>query len=125
MKFAYAALAIVAIMLAAPGLHARAKKIKPVVDDQPIHVRHFSGTVVDSRGMTVEYATVEVHNAKTHQLLASTFADSKGYFTFDDKKYGKKIELRILQKGFKPVQYTALLRPFGDQHLRLTISAAN
>jgi hypothetical protein len=128
-KLRHISLAIIATALAIPGLHARSKKnppaVAPVVEDQPIHVRHFAGTVYDSRGMTVEYATVEVHNPKTHQLLASTFADSKGYFTFDDKKYGKKIEIRILQKGFNPAQYTALLRPFGDQHLHLTISPAN
>ena len=123
MKLRHIAPALLALAIASATLHAQGNET--VVYEQPIHVRHFAGTVYDSRGMTVEYATVEVHNPKTHQLLASTFADSKGYFTFDDKKYGKRIEIRILQKGFKPAQYTAMLRPFGDQHLRLTIAIAN
>jgi hypothetical protein len=92
--------------------------------EHPMHVRHFSGTVVDQRGMTVEYATVELRSPKDHRVLASTFADGRGFFAFDDKKYGKRVLLRVIQKNFDMVQYTAVLRPFGEEHLRLKISAA-
>jgi hypothetical protein len=93
-----------------------------VVHNQPLHVRHFSGTIVDAKGMTIEYATVELRDPKTHRVLASTFADGKGFFAFDDKKYGKRIELRVAQKGFTATQYTAMLRPFGDEHIHLVLS---
>jgi hypothetical protein len=95
-----------------------------VVHTLPLHVRHFSGTIVDARGMTIEYATVELRDPKTHRVLASTFADGKGFFAFDDKKYGKRVELRVVQKGFTAAQYTAMLRPFGDEHIRMVLTAA-
>jgi hypothetical protein len=95
-----------------------------VIHGRPLHVRHFSGTIVDARGMTVEYATVELRDPKTHRVLASTFADGKGFFSFDDKKYGKRVELRAVQKGFNATQYTAMLRPFGDEHIHMVLSAA-
>jgi Carboxypeptidase regulatory-like domain len=95
-----------------------------VVHTQPLHVRHFSGTIVDAKGMTIEYATVELRDPKTHRVLASTYADGKGFFAFDDKKYGKRIELRVVQKGFTAAQYTAMLRPFGDEHIHMVLSPA-
>jgi hypothetical protein len=95
-----------------------------IVHESPLHVRHFAGTVVDSRGMTVEYATVELRDPRDHRVLASTFADGKGNFIFDDKKYGKRVEIRAFQKGFNIVQYTVMRRPFGDMHIRLVLSAA-
>ena len=64
----------------------------------------------------------ELRDPKTHRVLASTFADGKGFFAFDDKKYGKRIELRVAQKGFTATQYTAMLRPFGDEHIHLVLS---
>lgn len=96
-----------------------------VVHERPLHVRHFAGSIVDARGLTVEYATVELHSAKDHHLVASTYADAQGNFAFDDKKYGKRIELRAYQKGFRVTQYTAMRRPFGDLHMRLVLPAAN
>ena len=95
-----------------------------VAHERPLHVRHFAGTVVDSKGMTVEYATVELRDPRDHHVLASTFADGKGNFSFDDKKYGKRAEIRAFQKGFNVVQYTVMLRPFGDVHIRVVLSAA-
>ncbi len=103
-------------------LHGQGSEV--VVHQRPIHVRHFAGKIVDVKGMTVEYATVELHDLKTHRLLASTFADGKGYFAFDDKKYGKRIELRVIQKGFDVAVYTVMLKPFGDQQIRLVITVA-
>ena len=95
-----------------------------IAHEIPLHVRHFAGTVVDSKGMTVEYATVELHDVRNHRMLATTFADGKGNFSFDDKKYGKRVEIRAFQKGFNIVQYTVMRRPFGDIHIRLVLSAA-
>jgi hypothetical protein len=115
-----AALVILAQCLAA---HAQGNEV--MVYEQPIHTRHFSGTIVDPRGMTVEYATVELRSPKDHHLLASTFADGHGFFSFDDRKYGKRVVLRVIQKNFDMVQYTAILRPFGEEHLRLKITIAN
>lgn len=92
-----------------------------VVHERPLHVRHFAGTIVDQTGMWVEYATVELRDPKTHRVLASTFADAKGFFSFDDKKYGKKIEIRAFAKGLNASQYTATLRPFGDQQMRIVL----
>jgi len=95
-----------------------------IMHEVPLHVRHFSGTVVDSRGMTVEYATVELRDPKDHHVLASTFADGRGNFSFDDKKYGKRVEIRAFQKNFNITQYTAMRRPFGDLHIRLVLTPA-
>ena len=113
-----------ALLILAPCFAAHAQGNEVMVYEQPIHTRHFSGTIVDQRGMTVEYATVELRSPKDHHVLASTFADGRGFFTFDDKKYGKRVLLRVIQKNFDMAQYTAILRPFGDEHLRLKITAA-
>jgi len=96
-----------------------------VVHERPLHVQHFSGSIVDSKGLMVEYATVELRSPKDHHLLASTYADAQGNFSFDDKKYGKRIEIRAIQKGFNVTQYTAMYRPFGDVHMHLVLTAAN
>ena len=96
-----------------------------IVHKYPLHVRHFAGWVVDLRGMTVEYATVELRDPKNDRVLASTFADGKGYFFFDDKKYGKQVEMRASQKGFNIAQYTVVRKPFGDVHVRIVLLAAN
>jgi len=95
-----------------------------LIHERPLHVRHFSGSVVDSKGMMVKYATVELCSPKDHHVLASTFADGNGYFSFDDRKYGKRVEIRVSQKGFNPSRYTAMIRPFGDQHMRLVLHVA-
>ena len=96
-----------------------------IAHERPLHVRHFSGTIVDSKGMSIQYATVELHDARNHRLLASTFADGQGNFYFDDKKYGKRVEIRASQKGFNATQYIVMRRPFGDMHIRLVLSTAN
>ena len=96
-----------------------------VVHDRPLHVQHFSGSIVDSKGLMVEYATVELRSPKDHRLLASTYADAQGNFTFDDKKYGKRVEIRAIQKGFNVTQYTAMRRPFGDTRMHIVLTVAN
>ena len=117
------ALVLAVLYLSCATLRGQGNEV--IVHESPVHVRHFAGTVVDSRGMTVEYATVELHDPRDHHVIASTFADGKGNFNFDDKKYGKRVEIRAFQKGFNIVQYTVMRRPFGDMHIRLVLSAAN
>ena len=72
----------------------------------------------------VQYATVELHSPKDHHLIASTYADAQGNFSFDDRRYGKRIEIRAIQKGFNITQYTAMRRPFGDVHMHIVLSTA-
>ena len=115
-------LALTILCLFCATLRGQSQEV--IVHETPVHVRHFAGTVVDSKGMTVEYATVELRDPRDHRVLATTFADGKGNFYFDDKKYGKRVEIRAFQKGFNIVQYTVMLRPFGDMHIRLVLSAA-
>ncbi len=96
-----------------------------VIHSRPLHVRHFSGVIVDQTGMWVEYATVELHDPRSHRVLASTFADGKGFFYFDDKKYGKRIEIRAFKHGFNASQYIAMRRPFGDNQMQVVLQAGN
>lgn len=111
------------LLVVALSTIACAQGNEDVIHGNPLHVRHFAGTVVDRTGMWVEYATVELRSPKDHRVLASTFADAKGFFSFDDKKYGKRIEIRAFAKGFNASQYTAMLRPFGDGQMRIVLHA--
>ena len=115
--------ALLLVFFAAFSVAVCAQGNEDVIYGRPLHVRHFAGTIVDRTGMWVEYATVELRSPKDHRVLASTFADAKGFFSFDDKKYGKKIEIRAFTKGFKASQYTAMLRPFGDGQMRIVLHA--
>ncbi|HEX4322465.1 MAG TPA: hypothetical protein VHZ52_16245 [Acidobacteriaceae bacterium] len=108
-------------LLAALSTITYAQGSEDVIYSRPLHVRHFAGTIVDQKGMWIEYATVELRSPKDHHVLASTFANAQGFFSFDDKKYGKKIEIRAFAKGFNASQYTAMLRPFGDGQMRIVL----
>jgi hypothetical protein len=119
MSFARYALALLLLMFL-PAI-ACAQGNEDVIYGRPLHVRHFAGRVVDQTGMTVDYATVELRNPKDHRVLASTFADGTGFFFFDDKKYGKTIEIRVFKKDFSVSQYTVMRRPFGDGNMRLVL----
>jgi hypothetical protein len=116
------AVALIILYASCARLHGQGQEV--IVHELPLHVRHFAGTVVDSKGMTVEYSTVELRDPRDHRLLATTFADGKGSFYFDDKKYGKRVEIWAFQKGFNIVQYMVIRRPFGDMHIRLVLSVA-
>ena len=113
------------LVLVACAAVLRAQGNEVVVHEIPLHVRHFAGTVVDAKGMWVEYATVELRSPKDHHVLASTFADGRGSFSFDDRKYGKRVEIRAFQKGFNAVQYVVMRKPFGDERMRLVLPVAN
>jgi hypothetical protein len=115
----------VLLIVAAFSGHLHAQGNEVITHARPLHVRHFAGTVVDPRGLTVEFATIELRDPRDHRLLATTFADENGFFSFDDKKYGKMVELRAYQKNFKVADYTAVRKPFGDVHIRLVLSVAD
>jgi hypothetical protein len=117
------AVVLIILYVACVSLHGQGGQTV-IVHEVPLHARHFAGTVVDSKGMTVKYATVELRDPKDHHVLASTFADGNGFFSFDDKKYGKRVEIRAFQKNFNVAQYTVMRRPFGDVHIRLVLTAA-
>ena len=102
---------------------AYAQGNEDVIYERPLHVRHFSGVIVDQKGMWVEFATVELRDPKSHRVIASTFSDGNGLFYFDDKKYGKRIEIRAFKANFNASQYTAMRRPFGDVQMRLVLHA--
>ncbi len=92
-----------------------------LVHAKPVKVRHLAGEVVDRRGFPVEYATVELRDAKDHHVLASTFADAEGRFAFADKKHGQRFEIRAQQKGFNLAQYTAVIAMRGWSHVRIVL----
>lgn len=112
-------------LLIALSADACAQGNEDVIYGKPQHARHFAGTVVDPRGLAVDYATVELRSPKDHHVLASNFADGRGFFSFDDKKYGKSVEIRISKKGYNPSLYTAVLKPFADEHMKLVLHPAN
>jgi hypothetical protein len=111
------------VLVALPAF-AWAQGNEDMIYARPLHVRHFSGVIVDQTGMWVEYATVELLDPKSHRVLASTFSDGNGFFYFDDKKYGKRIQIHAFKSGFDASQYTAMRRPFGDVHMRLVLHVA-
>jgi hypothetical protein len=95
-----------------------------IINEKPVRLRHFSGAIVDARGMTVEYALIELRDPKDHHVLASTFADGNGKFAFADRKHGESVELRVSNKGFNTVQYTVFLSEFGAMHWRVKLPVA-
>ncbi len=95
-----------------------------IVHEKPLKVRHLAGTVVDPTGASIEYAEVELHDSGDHRLLASTFADAQGRFSFADRKRSEKLEIRARSKGFNAVQYSVLMATFGREHLRIVLPAA-
>ena len=108
------------IVFASQSATLRAQDI--LVHAKPVRLYHLMGTIVDQTGIAVPYTTIELRDPKDHHVLASTFGDGKGKFLFDDKKYGKRLEIRISGKGFDSAQYTIVLKRFGQSHLRAVLS---
>ena len=102
MKSARIAVTLLLFAILSVSLHAQAD----VVHANPIRLRHLVGTVVDSKGLAIAYSAIELRDAQSHQVLATTFADGNGKFFFADRKRGDQLELRISLTGFKSVQYT-------------------
>jgi hypothetical protein len=113
-------MALILLAVFSAPLHPQAD----VVHASPIRLRHLVGTVVDSRGLAVAYSAIELRDAQSHQVLATTFADGNGKFFFADRKRGDQLELRISLTGFKSVQYTIQISALGKPHLRAVLPVA-
>jgi hypothetical protein len=95
-----------------------------VVHAKPIRVRHLSGTVVDPKGFSVEYAFIELLNSADHRVLATTYADAQGKFSFADRKRGEQLEVRASRAGFRRVEYNVSIAIVGKEHVRLVLPVA-
>jgi hypothetical protein len=95
-----------------------------VVHSKPIRVRHLSGTVVDQKGVSVEYAFIELLNSADHRVIATTYADAQGKFSLADRKRGEQLELRASRAGFNRVEYTVSIAIVGKEHLRIVLPVA-
>jgi hypothetical protein len=94
------------------------------VHSKPIRVRHLSGTVVDQKGVSVEYAFIELLNSADHRVIATTYADAQGKFSLADRKRGEQLELRASRAGFNRVEYTVSIAIVGKEHLRIVLPVA-
>ena len=96
-----------------------------VAHERQIKVRHLVGTVVDSRGFPVEYAVVELCDPSNHAVLASTFADAQGRFSFADQKRGHSFEIRASGQSFNITIYNVVIRELGKSKIRVVLTVAN
>jgi hypothetical protein len=95
-----------------------------VIHAKAVRLRHLSGTIVDPKGMSVEYAFIELLSSADHRVLATTYADAEGRFSFVDHKRGELLEIRASREGFKSVQYTVSIAIVGKEHLRMVLPVA-
>ena len=95
-----------------------------VAQQKLVKLHHLVGTVVDKRGFPVEYAVVELCDPSNHAVLASTFADAQGRFSFADRRRGTQLEIRASQKGFNITTYEIVVREFGKSKLRVILTVA-
>ena len=110
------------LLTAAMVLHGQGQA--DVVHAKAVRLRHLSGTVVDPKGMSVEYAFIELLNSADHRVIATTYADAQGKFSFADHKRGELLEVRASRKGFNSVQYTVSIAVVGKEHLRVVLPVA-
>jgi len=120
MKFSTAALAF----LMAAGCAANIGAQEEVIQQKQVKLHHLIGEVVDPRGFPVEYAVVELRDGSSHRVLASTFADAQGRFSFADRKRGAQLEIRATQKGFNPAIYEIVIREMGKSKIRIVLFVA-
>ena len=119
---AAAATVLLILLTAATVLHGQGRA--DVFHAKAVRLRHLSGTVVDQKGMSVEYAFIELLNSADHRVIATTYADALGKFSFADHKRGELFEVRASRKGFNSVQYTVSIAVIGKEHLRMVLPAA-
>jgi hypothetical protein len=117
MKSVRSAIALILLTALSATLHAQAL----IVHEKPVRLRHLSGTVVDPTGATVAYTLIELRDPADHHVLATTFGDAKGKFSFEDKKRGTKLEIRVSRKGFQVVQYEIAIGILGSEHIRVVL----
>jgi hypothetical protein len=118
-----AAATLLILLTVATVLHGQGQA--DVVHAKAVRLRHLSGTVVDPKGMSVEYAFIELLNSADHRVLATTYADAQGKFSFADHKRGELLEIRASCKDFNSVQYTVSIAVVGKEHLRMVLPVAN
>jgi len=114
--------AIALILLTALCVQLPAQQL--IIHEKPIRLRHLSGTVVDPTGASVAYTLIELRDPADHHILATTFGDAKGKFSFDDKQRGTKLEIRVSCKGFQIVQYEIAMGILGSEHIRVVLPVA-
>jgi hypothetical protein len=119
---AAATMALLILLTAATVLHGQGQV--DVVYAKVVRLRHLSGTIVDPRGMSVEYAFIELLNSADHRVIATTYADAQGKFSFADHKRGELLEIRASRKGFNSVQYIVSIAVVGKEHLRIVLPVA-
>ena len=95
-----------------------------VVHERQIKLHHLTGVIVDPRGFPVEYAVVELCDPNDHHVLASTFADAQGRFSFADQKRGHKFEIRASSHNFNLTIYNVVIRELGKSKIRIVLSIA-
>jgi hypothetical protein len=117
-------LPIALLLMALGATRARAQGDAEIIHQKPVKVSHLAGTVVDPKGFTIEYAQIELLDAKDHHSIVSTFADANGKFYFADRKHGEQLELRASKKGFQIVRYTVNIGTFGKPHIRMVLPPA-
>ncbi len=95
-----------------------------MVHEKPLRLRHLSGVIVDQKGLFIPYPAVELRDANDHHVIATTFADGNGRFSFADRKPGERLEIRFTRKGYQPVQYTIDLARIGHETMKAVMPAA-
>jgi Carboxypeptidase regulatory-like domain len=120
MRSVRSAIALILLMALSATLHAQGL----IVHAKPVRLRHLSGMVVDPTGVTVAYTLIELRDATDHHVIASTFGDGNGKFSFEDRKRGTKLEIRISRAGFQSVQYGVVIGIVGREHIRVVLPVA-
>ena len=95
-----------------------------IVHAKAVRLRHLSGAVVDQKGMSIEYAFIELLNSADRRVIATTYADAQGKFSFADQKRGELLEIRASREGFKSAQYTVSIAVVGKERLRMVLPVA-
>lgn len=122
MRSARSALMLIVVLILL--LTSRSYGQEIIVHEKSIRLKHLAGTVVDAKGSSIEYALIELRDAGNHQVIASTFADAQGKFSFADRKRSDKLEIRASRAGFNVVQYSISIGTLGKGHLRIVLPVA-
>jgi len=97
---------------------------KSPVHEKPIRLRHLSGRIVDTKGLALPYAFVELRTSDDRPLY-STYADGNGHFSFSDRKRGELLELKVSLKGFTPLQDNVQIARIGGNTIRIPLQASH
>lgn len=116
--------AVLMVAITLPALAWPRWQRKPVAEDKPVRLRHVAGRIVDQRGFAIPYPAVELRDGNDHHVIATTFADGNGRFSFADRKPGEQLEIRFSMKGYNPVQYTIELARIGHEKMKAVMPVA-